>query len=504
MSSDKTSRTPAVGRGTLTLQDQGASVEATTVEVDAIDVRLPCRVFKARYKVAQSGKFSLTTEFLLRLLLTVGDMHDREVGNFFGFDIDEADHAIGAAVGQGYVDQLSGGRLRLSDAGRAAFHLGGGKPHVYEIDEREDSFSLDALSFRPITIGRQDDFDLTLPELPLLDATAMASSSESAAVSFKRHFRDLGLGKRTEGDNARQLYSLDEVRPLRRAECVLPISVTVRNVGAAAEPDLSPWRTAFDTDQRATIVSSAVELLASIQGPPAASTVLAAQVVQDLAPDVARGLVSSSGVEGARYFRLAAKQSGEIQSNRRTVRTVGTLWSVGTLNKLASAVSLGEREGRPPARIAIWLVPALPGWGASRRLPHLLHGLFKDQDEEVDAAGVRTVALCPPVSRNVERRLGETADDVLSLRRDVVPAALELLLVPGRLAAALVHTPLDARGYPVALGIVSVDDDVVGRAAAYLHALLDGFGNVSPGGNADTYQVASDVARLLASSPVTN
>jgi hypothetical protein len=137
-------------------------------------------------------------------------------------------------------------------------------------------------------------------------------------------------------------------------------------------------------------------------------------------------------------------------------------------------------------------------------LPHLLHGLFKDQDEEVDAAGVRTVALCPPVSRNVERRLGETADDVLSLRRDVVPAALELLLVPGRLAAALVHTPLDARGYPVALGIVSVDDDVVGRAAAYLHALLDGFGNVSPGGNADTYQVASDVARLLASSPVTN
>jgi hypothetical protein len=504
MSSEKTAGTPPIGRVKLTLQQQVASVEGTTVEVDAIDVRLPCRVFKARYKVAQSGKFSLTTEFLLRLLLAVGDMHDREVGGFFGFDDDEADHAIGAAVSQGYVDQLTGGRLRLSDAGRAAFHLGAGRPHVYEIDEREDSFALDALSFSPITIGWQDDFDLTLPELPLLDATAVANSSEMAAASFKRHFRDLGLGKRGDGDNARQLYSLDEVRPLRRGECVLPISVAVRSVGAAVEPDLSPWKTAFDTDQRATIVSSAVELLASIQGPPPTSTFLAAQVVQDLAPDAARELVSSSGVEGARFFHLAAKQSGEIQSNRRTVRTVGTPWSVGTLNKMVSAVSLGERDGRPPASIAIWLVPAHPGWGASRRMPQLIRGLFKGQSDEGDAEKVRVVALCPPVARTSERRLGEMADEVLALKRDVVPAALELLLVPGRFAVALVHTPLDGRGYPVALGIVSVDDGVVGRATTYLQVLLDGYGSVSPGGNADTYQVAFDVARLLASTLATH
>ena len=49
------------------------------------------------------------------------------------------------------------------------------------------------------------------------------------------------------------------------------------------------------------------------------------------------------------------------------------------------------------------------------------------------------------------------------------PSALEIFLVPGHIAYVAVHTPVrSAEGYPVPLGILSFDPDVVARAQASL------------------------------------
>lgn len=54
-----------------------------------------------------------------------------------------------------------------------------------------------------------------------------------------------------------------------------------------------------------------------------------------------------------------------------------------------------------------------------------------------------------------------------------IPAALEVLLVPRRMVAVTVHTPIGPeRGFPVPLGVLSFEPDVVRRAHRYLEAQL--------------------------------
>jgi hypothetical protein len=52
----------------------------------------------------------------------------------------------------------------------------------------------------------------------------------------------------------------------------------------------------------------------------------------------------------------------------------------------------------------------------------------------------------------------------VQLNPTAVPIGLEVFLVPRRLAAVLVHGTLDASGFPVPVGILSVDPGVVERA----------------------------------------
>lgn len=59
-------------------------------------------------------------------------------------------------------------------------------------------------------------------------------------------------------------------------------------------------------------------------------------------------------------------------------------------------------------------------------------------------------------------RFGDVFDMVCTLRPGRIPKNFELLLVPGRIFAAMVHVPLNgAEGYPMPLGIVSFDPDLL-------------------------------------------
>ena len=94
------------------------------VEVDAFDLRLHCRAFRIGYKVAEQGKLSLTTEFMLRLLRAADDLREDGVAKFFGFDAEEARFAIDQAERFGYAERASR-RVRLTSVGHNLFAAGG-------------------------------------------------------------------------------------------------------------------------------------------------------------------------------------------------------------------------------------------------------------------------------------------------------------------------------------------------------------------------------------------
>src|SRR2546426_3504882 len=100
------------------------------VEIDAFDLRLPCRTFRVSYKVAEQGKLSLTTEFVLRLLRAADELREDGVAKFFGFSDEEARFAIDQAERFGYVDRANG-RVHLTSAGPNLFQAGSDEPALF-------------------------------------------------------------------------------------------------------------------------------------------------------------------------------------------------------------------------------------------------------------------------------------------------------------------------------------------------------------------------------------
>jgi hypothetical protein len=119
----------------------------------------------------------------------------------------------------------------------------------------------------------------------------------------------------------------------------------------------------------------------------------------------------------------------------------------------------------------MWLVPQVSAWGATRALPVMLDQitdrLGADNQQGSDEETFRSIAL---VAGRPLNHLREAFDLVVS-GHDVagVPPGLEILLVPGLLAAISIYLPVEAaRAFPVPVGIVTFDDQVIERIQSVL------------------------------------
>jgi hypothetical protein len=473
--------------GTLRLKPSATSeAPVESVDVEVFEFRLPCRYFRVRYKVAESGTFSLTTEFLLRLLRAVGEFSEEEIGSFLGFDNDEVTHAVQVACSQGFIEYGSAGRLRLTPAGFNAFN-GADKtrPHVYEVHERTDSFLVDLISFCPAEVVRTDEFTRNLFELGLtqFDALAVADASATARKAFEKHFGDFSFRqKREDSEKSRFLYSVDEVRSDRRAETIVPVVVRVRLDGTGIpEPDLSAWHTGIELDRREKVVSSVANRLDRFKVPPGWTSSEAFRVLSATAPEqvdryLLRGVFNAQG-----YMRSAATRPGQFGAGVETLRLVGCVCTEGNTRILLSAATLLRRSGHPGSADAIWLSPSLAHWGGSRRLPQLVQTIAqvlapqnRQDDSQEQSSGGGLVAISAPLGKEADRRLSHVAERVLRLPSGVAPNGLEILLWPGCIAVVLVHSvPNGAEGFPVAFGVITVDVGMLQRIEAELTRVLE-------------------------------
>jgi hypothetical protein len=86
-------------------------------DVAVFDLLLPCRNFDVKHKVTESGRVSMTSEFLLRLLRASDGFDETDFEKFFGFNADERSFVLREAEEAGYVERRDG-RLWLTTIGR--------------------------------------------------------------------------------------------------------------------------------------------------------------------------------------------------------------------------------------------------------------------------------------------------------------------------------------------------------------------------------------------------
>ena len=464
-------------RSILTLPGKRGSettetAEENNVAVGLFDLLLPSRQFIVRHKVAEVGQVSLTTEFLLRLLYSVDGLEEEQIAQFFGFNATEMSFVVNEAEARDFVERQDGG-VWLSDAGYALFQ-DSDRPQIFEVFKRTEKIGFDLLSMAPCERDNLSDFERALPELEIADIHRVGTASKEVPDAFRRHYRDfVGRKDRDVASGVRRsLYSIDEVIPSDRFSSVVPVLV-VANVMKPGEPAamLDAWRAGHELEDRGPVVHSVATFIDNLKTVRRAEDERAYRLLLEIAPDYLKEYRTRDGLSVTRFFKETASRAGELRADRRTVGIVGPLYSPENIERTQNALEYSADRVRDGQTCdPMWVVPGSPVWGASRALVTLLDSLARACYAGSNASRTDIAVLHDRSQKHLRKAFGRVA-----LRSDdgEIPSSLEILLVPRRMVAAVVSAPIGmGRGFPVPLGILSFDQEVLRRTHEYLGGKL--------------------------------
>lgn len=498
---------------------EAESWEQKEVLLDRFDVLLPCRMFQVTYKVAEQGGVSLTSEFLLRLLYAVEDgMDDERIAQFFGFNQRELAFVLNEVLTRDYAIREEG-RLRLTKVGRGLFSAGNGTPHIVTVEKRTGDFGFDSISLCGQEVRRLDQFALSLPALEAKNQTVAANPSEHIRqMAFRRSFAEFDLARRNGVSMAKQhLYSVDSVAPEKRFLAAVPVRVIAQGGDCAnIQVDLSDWHTGHELEDRDVIVNAITALVDSIVVQKTVHDEWAYKQLLAMAPAFLQRYKRRDGFAVDRYHRYALQAAAAPRADRPTVPLIGAIFTPANMERLTAALKYGTRtlgkaisqhESMASALIQVqtgelnhddgqevpaapqwprqmfWLTPS-KHWGQTRALPIALD-LVLQALQQADADSLddwQTIAVRPQGDRTTSRPptwVKSAFSKTTSLPlQDMPSSSLEILYVPNLVAAVLVHAPISpstgaARGFPVPLGFLSFDPEVVAQAGHYFQAVAE-------------------------------
>lgn len=460
----------------LTKNAEGSETEAVEIRVPVgiYDVQLPARQFLVHHKVAEVGDVSLTTEFLLRLLYSADGMQEDAAALFFGFTANEMAYVIKDAETRAYISR-SEGRIWLTDAGQALFKEGD-KPQIYDVVKRTEKIGFDLLSLAPCDRDYQSDFERALPELGIRNPDLVANASKHVPESFRRFYGEISSRKGDAADILkRSLYSVDEVVAGDRFSTIVPF-VAMANVRRPSEPEplLDAWKIGHELGDRDQVVHGIAEFMENLRTSSAAEDANAFDTLTEFAPAYLKEYSNRSGFAALRYFKEMAGRAGELRSNRPTVGIVGALYQPENIERITSAIGYTKDRVVGNDDAFVWVIPNQATWGASRSFRVLIEKLTKE-DAPSGSSGRMTERT--PVVIDSEKPAWHLAKALpatyIRPKNGAIPSSLEILLIPRRIVAVTVHSPItENRGFPVPLGILSFDEATVRRVHQYLAAQL--------------------------------
>lgn len=445
--------------------------EDRKVELDIIDVLLPCRTYEIKYKVAVAAQVSPTLEFLLRLLKSAPGMNEPDVAEFFGFSANELEYVLNEASEPGYIERKQG-RLWLTTAGDSLFRADEKEPSIYSVESRRRGVGFDLVAIAPQPRKRPDSIERFLPELGLNDAAGSGRTTEQLPARFERFFREIADQVDRGKGEKRQLYSIDPgIVPQERYQ----VPIRIRTYARASNPsvpeiDLSSWRPEHEIADRPEIeraVALFVKDLATSGNQ--LDAVASYEALVALAPEFLKEFTLKTGFNEKRYWREAVGRAGEVRSDRKTIPLVGSLLLEENLQRFLSILEYGATNATVTPERIIAVAPQTRHWGATTQLRGLLT-LIRDKVGNVGAGGAPSEIISTCIfAGSAPRYVEETFDEIVAGPAARFPRALEMYLVPSIAVAAIVHAPIGASaGNAVPLGIASFDPAVLERCERYI------------------------------------
>lgn len=442
------------------------------IDIGVYDVFLPCRRYRIQFKIAEMGKVSLTTEFLLRLIHSVDGMYETDIANFFDFSATEMTFLLNDAVNLGYLSREKG-RLWLTNAGRNLFVQGEDCPQIFNVETKTLELGFDLISFAPQERGWTDYFDPYLPELSI-DPSLVSKGRGQINIAFKKHFTDITYRRDYRTTQRKSLYSIDDISAGDRFATIVPVVIKAHSTRPSrGEPDLSVWRRDDELEQRPQITSAMARFVDDLRVDVPRDASDHYRILQDLAPDLMGNYSDVAGVAPDRFYHEVVSQTGGgFHKNRKTVPIIGPLVTIRNaqlvLEGIARTVAIIPNDKLPPKYY--WCAPNCRHWGRTRLMPELMTqiSLLLTTKVEDDKQSASAVLIRDKGFRAPDRAF----TDVVVPFNNALPRYVEILLVPGIAAAVLVHLPIEASsGHAVPLGFVSIDPIIVMRTEVLLKSI---------------------------------
>jgi hypothetical protein len=458
-----------------TTDEAGAEDVSAHLVVDEIDFKLPSRMYGIHYQVADKARFSLTAEFLLRILKALGQTAESEIASFFSFSAEETAFVVSSAERKGYVVR-NGNKVVLTADGDELFSSGADEPALYEVQRRHGWFMFDLISLCPGRMQSLSRFERALPELPLLDRAGSADARSRIKAAFRKHFTEIKfINSGKVGERSSLLSISDEIAAGERKFSIVPVRINLRqDDGMTIEPDLTEWMTGVDLDNRMSVIESCGEVLRNSVHSDASAEDRGVEVINTFVPELMKRSIRKGVFNRRDFLNLAAKLAGNIRKDRPTARIYGSLWLERNAEKIGAARRYANSKGENNVAPIIWLRPDLPNWGCSQKLQQIVDFLIEPEQEPEHDKISDSILLSLP-DHNTKWRFGDVFDRILILNdgAHAPPRDLELLFQPRGFCAAMTHAPIGGGvNYPVALGFISFEPKIVSAVQSYLEQLL--------------------------------
>jgi hypothetical protein len=435
-----------------------------------LDLTLPCRRFVVEHKVAEVGKVSVTAEFLLRFVRSMGTCTEEAAQTFFGYSRREMAYVLNEVEEAAYL-QRSDGRLSLTASGHGLFRPGTDEPLIYDVERKTARVGFDLISLAPSDRRPLSFFEQRLPELPLLNQEQVSSATEKVPTSFRRHFREFAPRFDPTATARRTLYSIDSVTAEERFSNLVRVNLVSSGLKPTqAEIDLSEWRSEYELSDREDVGRAVIGIVEKLTIARREDDPDAYRLLVELAPEYLKEWTRKDGLSVQRFYRHAFTSHGDIRADRPTSPVVGSLFTPENARRLFEAASYGLRKAKRPALGLLWVIPQTPMWGSTSVLPEIIDQLReKTIRANEDLAHRRPVEAVALTAGRPEPWLKEAFNGCNASDSLVFPGGFEMLLVPNAVVAAVVHAPIGAQsGLAVPLGFVSFDQRVIERAMTLL------------------------------------
>lgn len=431
--------------------------EVDMFETNTFGFNLPCRQFVIAAERTKERRLPMVDEFILRTLLVVKSISSARLARFFGFEGRDLGIAISDLQSRGLVT-VEGDNLALHPAAKEMFRTSDEDTPTITVAEPLNADVWFDLVTKHMVNGRglrNVQYLISLPAKQQLD-------EGEARRAFHENFRDyLRIARNDKKADQWSLYSILDVHGGRYSFVQIGGSERLTLQGA---PKLEPHLQMLDHDTRGRgrqlMEAMAVELRNLHHVAPS----------QAAFGDFARMFDHCNwsqwlGQDGS--FDLAGWFQSETRTSAdHTTPFFGYPYVERNRTALADllATSLLDLSGDDLLQLW-WVRPGSSMWGATEDVPAALEALRAVVRARAKTAMLSSVLVSPAsIGDQQARNYSRVFDRGIRAPVGRVPLALEVLLVPERLAAVSVMVALSDTVH-IPIGYATIDPDRVRRVA---------------------------------------